>query len=271
MALPQRLHLNDGGYHGETIAIDEVLAQISQAACRTGWTEERLDLGRPDALIALSREVERPAKRFYLSTGVHGDEPAGPLTALKLLSENLLPADCSVVLFPCLNPAGFRSNARVNADGVDINRDYRHHRTPEVRAQLAWLRDKGRYDCAVCLHEDWESSGFYLYAVNPLGRSCVGEHVVSAVRTVFPIDEAVEIEGYPALDGVIRPPFEPEQRPEWPESIFLAQQHAEIGYTFETSSDFPLAARVDAQVKATCEMVQRIREQGGAAGIQSTL
>ncbi|MAF92015.1 MAG: DUF2817 domain-containing protein [Bdellovibrionota bacterium] len=58
--------------------------------------------------------------------GVHGDEPEGVKMADELL--NYLKESPSFstdwVLIPCLNPDGFKKNQRVNANAVDLNRNF---------------------------------------------------------------------------------------------------------------------------------------------------
>ena len=125
----QRLGQNRDGYYGERIDVDATLAGCRDAARRYGWTLDSLppeELDRP----AFVRRIGRPAApKIYLSTGMHGDEPAGPCAALQLVQDNVWP-DADLWLIPCLNPAGLRASSRTNAFGIDVNRDYRQPRSP---------------------------------------------------------------------------------------------------------------------------------------------
>ena len=56
------------------------------------------------------------------------------------------PDDAEIWLCPCLNPTGFPRNTRENAGGVDLNRDYKHRRSAEVRAHIAWLQRQPNFD-----------------------------------------------------------------------------------------------------------------------------
>jgi hypothetical protein len=165
----QRLGKNHGGYHGERIDIHAVLRDLESAALKHGWTAEIFFTHGEFKWLALRRpsRITHHASRIYISAGIHGDEPAGPLAALKLIQENPLAGECGDFLLPCLNPAGFTLNRRENADGIDLNRDYRNPKSAEVRAHIAWLERQPRFDLYLCLHEDWESRGFYLYEQNP--------------------------------------------------------------------------------------------------------
>jgi predicted deacylase len=251
----QKLGKNHGGYHGETIDIRAVLRDVKAAAQTHGWTSELFyKTGDLDSLALhrkpLSPRASSPTPRIYISTGIHGDEPAGPLAALRLLQENRWPADAELWLLPCLNPSSFVLNIRGNTDGKDLNRDYRHQETAEVAAHVRWLQRQPRFDLYLCLHEDWESHGFYLYEQNPDNKPSLAEKMIAAAKNVCPIDQSGNIEGRPAQGGIIRPNIAPQERPDWPEAFYLITHKARQGYTLEAPSDFPLPVRVNALVAA---------------------
>ena len=239
-------------YHGETIDIRSVLREIGTAAQSHDWGSELFHEAGGFQFAALRREPEaggrKPEARIYISAGIHGDEPAGPLAVLKLIQENRWPEDVEVFLLPCLNPAGFMLNRRENAGGIDLNRDYRNPQSAEVRAHTAWLEQQPQFDFYLCLHEDWESRGFYLYEQNPDGRLSLAERIITAVREICPIDESEIIEGRVAQGGIIRPAIQPHERPDWPEAFYLIVNKSRQGYTLEAPSDFPLQMRVNALV-----------------------
>ncbi|HEX4646208.1 MAG TPA: M14 family metallocarboxypeptidase, partial [Verrucomicrobiae bacterium] len=201
----QRLGKNIGKYFGEAIDIQRVLAEVETAAEAHGWNSEVFLKTESYRLIALTRKVARPSRRIYISTGIHGDEPAGPLAVLQLLQENRWPADADLWLCPCLNPTGFPLNTRENAKGMDLNRQYLAPEAEETRAHIAWLERQPSFDVCLCLHEDWESQGFYVYELNPDNQPSFAEPIVKRVSEVCPIDMSPEIEGRPAGGGVIRP------------------------------------------------------------------
>ena len=248
----KRLGKNHSGYHGETIDIRTVLRDIKTAARQNGWTSEIFHRTVEFQFIALHRPspVTRHPSRIYISTGIHGDEPAGPRAALKLIRENRWPENTEIFLLPCLNPTGFVLNRRENGAGADLNRDYRHPKSAEVRAHIAWLERQPEFDLYLCLHEDWESHGFYLYEQNPGSKPSLADKIVEAVQKVCPIDPSETIEGRPAKNGIIRPITKPHERPDWPEAFYLITNKSRLGYTLEAPSDFPLPTRVNALVAA---------------------
>jgi protein MpaA len=250
----QKLGINHGGYHGETIDIRAVLRDAETAARQHNWNIEVFHEAGGFKWLALHRQPQvSPPKsevKIYLSAGIHGDEPAGPLAAVRLLQENRWPAGAEIFLLPCLNPIGFTQNRRENAEGIDLNRDYRHSKSAEARAHIAWLERQGGFDFYLCLHEDWEAHGFYLYEQNPDGHPPLAEKIIAAVQPVCPIDRSEIIEGRAAQGGIIRPNLSPRERPDWPEAFYLISHPSRQGCTLEAPSDFPLATRVNALVAA---------------------
>jgi hypothetical protein len=248
---PPRLGLNRGGYFGAMLDVPTLLRDLQLAADAHGWTTETFGTSDGWPLLALRRESKAQSLKakptLYLSAGVHGDEPAAPLALLRLLQENLWP-DADIWLCPCLNPGGFVANRRANGQGIDLNRDYRHLRSMEIRAHVAWLQRQPSFDLSFCLHEDWEANGFYVYELNPDDHASLAERIVTAVEEVCPLDLAPVIEGRAARGGIIRPNLDPATRPEWPEAFWLIQNQTRRSCTLEAPSDFPLALRVEALV-----------------------
>ncbi len=249
----QRLGKNLNRYSGETIDIGQTLKEIADAAREHRWSSETFITRGDLELTALNRSAlsrVKSKKRIYISAGIHGDEPAGPLAALRLLQENRWPDDLDVWLCPCLNPVGFRRNCRENALGIDLNRAYLNPSAEEVVAHIAWLERQPKFDLCLLLHEDWESHGFYLYEQNPDQRPSLAETMIEHVAKVCPIDPNELIEGRPAQGGIIRPNIDPYSRPDWPEAFYLIKNKTRLSYTLEAPSDYPLPMRVKALATA---------------------
>jgi murein peptide amidase A len=239
----QRLGKNVGGYRGEGIDIENLRQRMDRAIAGKNWI-------RDGDFLGLRRPAASPRNRVYLSAGIHGDEPAGPLALLQLLEEDRWPEDAALWVCPCLNPAGLALNQRENAQGIDLNRDYRHLLSAEVREHVAWLEQLPRLDLALCLHEDWEAQGFYLYEMNPDARPSLAEKMVERVATICPIDLSPLIEGREAQNGILRPQIQWAERPQWPEGFYLITHLTRLSYTLEAPSDFPLPVRVAALMAA---------------------
>jgi len=246
----QKLGKNHGSYLGETIDIAAVQKDIEAFALGANWLPESLTAGPGIELQTWRRTSPKARRRIYISAGIHGDEPGGPLAVRQLLQENQWPDDVGIWLCPCLNPTGFSRNTRENSQGFDLNRQYLHLEAAETRAHVEWLQRQPDFDVALCLHEDWESHGFYLYELNPDNRPSHAEQIARLVARVCPIDLSPEIESRPARGGVIRPSLDPRSRPDWPEAFWLLTHKTRHSYTLEAPSDFAIETRVAALVTA---------------------
>ena len=265
----QKLGKNVGRYLGETIEIRSVLRDIETAARQHGWASEIFFQSRELKLFALhrppgSRDASQAKPRIYISAGIHGDEPASPLAALRLLQENKWPENVDVRLCPCLNPLGFELNRRENVKGIDLNREYLKPVAEEILAHVAWLERQPKFDLCLLLHEDWESHGFYLYEQNPDCQASLAEAMVARIAEVCPIDRSELIEGRPARNGIIRPNIDLRSRPDWPEAFYVITHKTRLSYTLEAPSDFPLQSRMAALVtgvNAALEIISRREER----------
>jgi predicted deacylase len=249
-ARSQRMGKNQGKYLGESIDIRRVLNEVEEAARAHGWQLEPIFEHEHHRVLGLHRPVEKPRKHVYLSAGIHGDEPGGPLAIAQLLRENQWPEGVSLWICPCLNPQAFESNRRENAAGLDLNRQYLNTAVAEIAAHIHWLERQPGFDLCLCLHEDWESYGFYVYELNPDHQESLADLMVERVSRVCPVDPSEIIEGRPARNGVIRPVADLKERPDWPEAFYLLTHKTRLSYTLEAPSDYPLDSRVGALVEA---------------------
>jgi len=67
------------------------------------------------------------AKRVLIFAGIHGDEQHTTVLARSIavnLSSQTLPPNLTVIVVPDVNPDGLMASTRVNANGVDINRNF---------------------------------------------------------------------------------------------------------------------------------------------------
>ncbi len=204
---------------------------------------------------AARHHSRRRPLRVCLGAGIHGDEPAGVEAALRWLEA--LPAmgrrlpEAELVIFPCLNPSGYERNRRVNADGIDLNRQYKNPRAPiEVRAvrrlldRLSDERAGRRLDLSVEFHEDVDSPGFYLYELIDRRRP-IGRELITAAGRRLPINHSDTIEGADAETGIIHRDRRAisRRRTRWPHALYLFHHGTRHCLTFETPVTVPLARR----------------------------
>ncbi len=225
----------------------ELVARLESVGRGAGFRIDPFGEVAACRLVGMTRRTRGTRRRIYLSAGIHGDEPAPPLALTAMLEAGVFDDRADWFLCPLLNPAGFLAGSRENADRVDLNRDYRHLVSHEIRCHIGWLRRQPNFDLAICLHEDWESAGFYLYELNPENRPSLAEAMIAAVAAVCPIETATIIDNHEtAAPGIIRPVADPMQREQWPETIYLRAHHTRLTYTLESPSALPLAQRIAA-------------------------
>ena len=209
-------------------------------------------VGKKDGFPLVQISNGKPSARpgFYVSTGIHGDEPA-PLWGLLewFLKGGYAPlGDRPILLFPCLNPLGITENHRVDGDGRDLNRIFDQVKVSpirEVRSAIHGLQ----FHTAICLHEDYDAQGAYLYDLNRTGSDTVGRALLAkATSKRIPIDGRMRIDGRKAKNGVLHSQrLDMRNVPGLPEAVFFyVNKLAERTLTFETPSEFSLTDRIDA-------------------------
>jgi protein MpaA len=247
--------------YAQTIDPSALIAQFEALAATRGFRSERFGAITGCPLIALTKRTPGPRPRIYLSAGIHGDEPAPPLALLRLLERGFFDHRAVWFICPLLNPNGFLLGTRGNASNLDLNRDYRHAKSAEIAAHLRWLETQPGFDLGLCLHEDWEATGTYLYELNPNQRPSFAESIIDAIAKNHPIDHATTIDGRPAREGIIRPDADPATRELWPEAIYLRAHHTTLCYTIETASALPLEQRIAAHCTAVETAVSKLIDQ----------
>jgi len=224
--------------------------EFATAAATAGFVRRELASTAAGPVEAWTRG--NGGRSVYLSAGIHGDEPAGPLALLELLRGGAFGDDGQWALCPVLNPTGLAAGTRDNAGGIDLNRDYRRHRSAETRAHAAWLLARPAPDLFLSLHEDWETSGFYFYEIH-LGADepRLARAILAAVSPWLPPEPNPVIDDHQVREpGWIDHPADADLPNHWPEAIFLAKNACPLSFTFESPSRAPLARRVAAHVAA---------------------
>lgn len=232
-------------------ALEEWLGAMNNIARKRGFGAVQWGSSEGLPLLGLLRSSDRADPRAYLSAGIHGDEPAGPLAIEKLLADDLLDRGVSWTICPLLNPGGWLTGTRETPGGVDLNRDYREPRSPEAAAHRAWIDSLKPHDFYLSLHEDWEATGFYLYEINTSTYRPFASRILTRVAEVIPIEPLECIDQHMVCaPGHIAHPPEPDEPHNWPEAIYHCKRYPHLSYTFETPSSFEIGRRVAAQVAA---------------------
>jgi hypothetical protein len=202
------------------------------------------NVGDHPVYFLASAPLADPRDVIYLSAGLHGDEPAPPWALLEWAQENVgVLRERPFLIFPCLNPHGLINNTRMDQRGVDLNRSFNHLDHPLIASWLKVMNGR-RLAIGICLHEDYDAQGCYVYELAP-GRSRA-HAMLNEVAAILPIETRKKIEGRNAREGVITRRLPPEM-PGHPEAIVLHLMGAPLSLTFETPSEFSLIDRIAAQ------------------------
>lgn len=238
-------------YNGETLDVYATLNRLHRAALNQGFKKENLCEQAGFVIPIYTRTaIKADSYRVYISAGIHGDEPAGPLALLSLFESELLSSDIDWTLFPLLNPFGLSQNKRENHEGIDLNRNYKTPTTKEVQSHVEYIEASTPWDLALMVHEDWESEGFYLYDAPRELTHGWAMKIIESVSNVCPIDLSGEIDEMKAEGGVISPDWnlinqDPKLAGHWAEAIYLHMTGKIKGtFTFEAPSSYDLPTRI---------------------------
>jgi murein peptide amidase A len=225
-----------------------LMARWRELAKRVGMRVNELCRVEGYRVIWLETPAARAGERsVYLSAGVHGDEPGATSGLLKWAEahEAVLKAG-AFLIFPCLNPVGLVANTRVDGRGLDLNRRFHVEDDPMCGAWRKVMQGR-RVKVGVCLHEDYDAQGMYVYELSWLPKGWSGEVLRRIATRRLPVEGRRRIEGRAAEGGVIQRRRIPEGLPGMPEAIALYDMGCGVSLTFETPSEFALDDRVKAQ------------------------
>jgi predicted deacylase len=135
---------------------------------------ERTGISYPIYRITIHPEQSR---KVCVIGGVHGNEIAGPLALLSLLTDQCerLPHEFQYVLYPIANPTGFDLRQRFDDDYRDLNALYKttleSENYQEVQVLYEDLLQFQPYEAVITLHEDSDVEQFYMYGLGEHNRS----------------------------------------------------------------------------------------------------
>ena len=224
--------------------VQHYLDQFHRLAMEQGFQHEELATVGRYQIPAYTRNMESEVC-VYISSGCHGDEPAGPRAMLELLQEGFFSEGVNWLVCPLLNPTGMTAGTRENLQGVDLNRDYLEKVSVEVRGHVGWLERQTVPDLFLSLHEDWESTGFYLYEIQKNVSESAAQKILTEAAVVIPTEPSSTIDDHEVREpGWIFHQPQADFPEQWPEAIFMAERGTPISYTLETPSSLELERRV---------------------------
>lgn len=192
-------------------------------------------------------------RRALISAGIHGDEPGGVESICSFLEQNCFTPyknEWEVTLLPCINPYGYEFGVRENYEGKDLNRLFKVDEPPlEVSFAQSFLNTS--FDLTIELHEDNESSGYYLYQKGLDDKEdALGFEILRSVESIMPINLNNEIDGSKAHKGIIEKDIDISNMDWWPMAFYGLSKGARKVLTLETATQFDLETRIQAHLTA---------------------
>ena len=243
-------------FHGQRVHDYQFLIKRWKSLARkSGVKGQVFATGDDFDLMCFRSPALKNSGGIYLSAGIHGDEPAAT-EGLYQWAELHGPVlrELPVIIFPCLNPWGLVHNRRTDSQNCDLNRCYHLNDIPRIQAQKELLRGH-TFRLAMCLHEDYDAQGVYLYEIRKK-LTTFGKELLSAAGYYIPIDMRRVIEGRRAEQGWIARRLNPKKLPFLAEAVYVSFNHSERTITPETPSEYDLSKRIEAQIA----MIQRAIE-----------
>lgn len=128
-------------------------------------------------------------KTVCFSCGIHGNEIAGPLSALKFLKsfKKTKLNNMRIVLFPLINPYGYNHNIRRNYKNIDLNRHFCVKRPKDENKLLIDYIKKQNIVFFHSLHEDLDEKRFYIYLFET-HKEPIYNQILKLAKKIIPID-----------------------------------------------------------------------------------
>jgi murein peptide amidase A len=217
-------------------------------------------------------DIKKHHLPVFISAGIHGDEPAGVWAVLEFLKRySTLPPyyhHIQFTILPCMNPYGYEHQRRENAQGLDLNRQFRMGHPPTEVRLVKEVVGGWAYALTMEFHEDVDSSGFYLYELTQGGVPSWGREIIELVEQKFPINLNREIEGTSAEAGLIlrqdgNTPFYQiiKSRTDWPQAFYHYTNGTRHCFTTETPVFLNQEERAEIHLMALDVALKKLWEQ----------
>lgn len=193
--------------------------------------------------------------RLGVFAGIHGDEVAGSLAAVRFLRELVLENDRArgyeFFIYPVCNPTGYADGTRHSRAGLDLNREFwKESDQPEVRLLEREILQLN-FDGFLSLHADDTSDGLYGFALGHTHAVHVLTPALEVASRVLPRNRRRRIDNLPARNSIVRSRYpgmlgpQPNKRPQ----------------PFEIVLETPALAPIPDQIESTVLALHKIIEE----------
>lgn len=196
---------------------------------------------------------EHADRTILITSGIHGNEPCGPLGIIHWMLNNNVPEDVRVIIIPMINPSGFQDNKRRNMNDKDLNRGFRRDIKPEDEIYFFKKAiQKESVDLLLSLHEDHGHKGLYMYYADVDDQVC--KDILSRLSNIIPLVDDETVYGDKVEDGLIYI-ADKNKDPKHAYSLENAIQSLGVPQiTFET----PTSAKMSKRIKAHQSLISMV-------------
>lgn len=176
------------------------------------WRTDEGSYWMPRITFRGAGETGDPYIRLAVFAGIHGDEPAGVAALVDFLhfmeANPFLFRAYRIHIYPLCNPTGFEDGTRHSRTGKDLNREFwRGSLEPEVGVLERELLQH-RFHGIIALHSDDTSDGLYGFVRGHTLTEHLLKPALAAAEAALPVNCASVIDGFHAVEGIIRTGYE---------------------------------------------------------------
>lgn len=128
-----------------------------------GQTNDNYKFNIYKIILAENKKINQT---ICLVGGIHGTEISGPLGILDFLSsyDKKILSNTRLIIFPLINPYGFHHKKDLNANKINLNRNFYYGHLQDEQRILYQQLKKEKVDIFCSFHEDDVQNDFYIYA-----------------------------------------------------------------------------------------------------------
>ena len=162
--------------------------------------------------ISLHTHSKLAKYNIVINSGAHGEEAIGVRVILRFLQEfnkDLL-NHYNFILFPIVNPSGYRFNRRKNGNNQYGNNGFNQLKEENINPEAILIRETipNKIDLFIDVHADLSKSGFYIYERKRPNRKSLSEDSLKILKkNKIPILENDTVYYEKCVNGVVIAPI----------------------------------------------------------------
>jgi predicted deacylase len=162
--------------------------------------------------ISLHTHSKLAKYNVVINSGAHGEEAVGVRVILRFLQEfnkDLL-NNYNFIIFPIVNPSGYRFNRRKNGNNQYGNSGFNQPKEETITPEALLIKEAipNKIDLFMDVHADLSKSGFYIYERKRLNKESLAESSLKILKkNKIPILENDTVYYEKCINGVVIQPI----------------------------------------------------------------